>query len=58
MMNKCTCSMDRSKSGQAMIEYIFTAVILMAVVAVLSVFLYSYKEHTSRVMDLAASEYP
>jgi len=45
-------------AGQAMIEYIFTAAILMAMIGVLSVFLYSYKEHTSRVMDLAASEYP
>lgn len=39
-------------------EYVFTAVILMALVAVLAVFLYTYKEHTNRVLDLAASEYP
>ncbi len=35
-----------------------TAVVLMSVVAVFAVFLYSYKQHTNRVMDLAASEYP
>lgn len=46
------------KRGQTMVEYVFTAVILMSIVAVMAVFLYSYKEHTNRVMDLAASEYP
>ncbi len=58
MSNMRKSRFSRRISGQAMIEYVCTAGILIAIVAILSVFLYSYKEHTSRVMDLAASEYP
>jgi hypothetical protein len=41
-----------------MIEYLMTAVILMACVAVLAVFLYTFKEQGDRVLDLVAAEYP
>ena len=58
MKGRARFSKATNRSGQAMVEYVFTALILISIVAVLSVFLYSYKEHTSRVMDLASSEYP
>lgn len=44
--------------GQAMVEYMIIAGMLIAAVAILAVFLYTFKEHGGRVLDLAASEYP
>jgi hypothetical protein len=41
-----------------MMEYLMTAAILMASIAVLAVFLYTFKEQGDRVLDLVASEYP
>lgn len=46
------------RSGQAMVEYVITAGILISTVAILSVFLYTFKEYAGRVLDLVASEYP
>ncbi len=50
--------MIRGRRGQAMIEYLMVAVVLMSVIAILAVFLYSFKAYSGRVLDLAASEYP
>jgi len=47
-----------SRSGQAAIEYVVGAVVLVGAVAILAVFLYTYREHGVRVLDLVASEYP
>lgn len=44
--------------GQVMVEYVIMAGILITTVAILSVFLYAFKQHSARVLDLAASEYP
>jgi len=44
--------------GQAMIEYLVVAAMLMATMTILAVFLYTFKEQSGRVLDLAASEYP
>ncbi len=41
-----------------MIEYLVVAVMLMASTAILTVFLYSFREFGGRVLDLVASEYP
>ena len=41
-----------------MIEYMIIAAMLVAAVSILAVFLYAFKEHSGRVLDLAASEYP
>ena len=52
---------DRStdgSSGQAMLEYVIVAGMLLATVGIMAVFLYSFKEQGGRVLDLAASEYP
>jgi hypothetical protein len=46
------------RAGQAMTEYVLTAGVLLATVAVMAVFLYTFKEHSGRVLELAASEYP
>jgi len=44
--------------GQAMVEYIIVAGVLVASVAVLSVFLYTFREQSGRVLDLVAWDYP
>ena len=41
-----------------MVEYVIVAGVLVAMVAVLSVFLYTFREQSGRVLDLVASEYP
>lgn len=41
-----------------MVEYTITAAVLISVIAVMAIFLYTFKEYSGRVMDLAASEYP
>ena len=46
------------RSGQVMTEYVLTAGVLLATVAILSLFLYTFKEHSGRVLELASSEYP
>ena len=46
------------KSGQAMTEYVIVAGMLTAAVAILAVFLYTFKEYGGRVLDLVSSDYP
>jgi len=46
------------RSGQAAVEYMLVAGMLIAAVVMLSVFLYTFREHSGRVLDLVASEYP
>lgn len=41
-----------------MIEYVVIAAIIVATVTIVAIFLYTFKEHGGRVLDLAASEYP
>ena len=50
-------SADR-RSGQVMIEYVIVAAMLMSTIAILAVFLYSFREFGGRVLNLVASEYP
>lgn len=49
---------SRSKRGQAMVEYAVIAGMLVASLAILVVFLFSFKEYGGRILDLAGSEYP
>lgn len=51
-------TMMSKKSGQAMIEFITIAGMLLAVIAILAVFLYTFKERGGRVVSLVASDYP
>jgi len=46
------------KAGQAMTEYVIVAGMLTAAVAILAVFLYTFKEYGGRVLDLVSSDYP
>lgn len=46
------------KNGQAMIEYIIVAGILMSMMAVMALFLYIFRENSGRILDFVASEYP
>lgn len=46
------------RSGQAAIEYLVVAGVLLATVVLISVFLYSFREQSDRVLNIAASEYP
>lgn len=46
------------RAGQAMLEYMLVAGMLLAAVAILAVFLYTFREQSDRVLNLAASEYP
>jgi hypothetical protein len=46
------------RSGQAMVEYLIVAVMLIAALSILAVLLYTFKEHETRVLDLVASEFP
>ena len=45
-------------SGQAMVEYMVAAGMLMAALAILTLFLTTFSEYGTRVLDLMASEYP
>jgi hypothetical protein len=49
---------QRPRAGQTMLEYLMVAGILLACVSILAVFLYTFKEHGGRILDLAASEFP
>jgi hypothetical protein len=46
------------KSGQTMLEYTMVVVMLLAVIVILGFFIYVFKEHGGRVLDLVSSEYP
>ncbi len=46
------------RSGQAMVEYVMVAGILTAMVLILAVFLYTFREYSGRTLDLVSSDYP
>ena len=48
----------RGCRGQAMIEYMIVAVMLLALVAIFALMLYALRQHSGRVLELVASEYP
>ena len=41
-----------------MIEYVITAGVLITTIAIMAVFLYTFREYGGRILDLVASEYP
>ena len=47
-----------NSSGQTIVEYVIIAGMMIATVAILAVFLYVFREHSGRVLNLLASEYP
>jgi Flp pilus assembly protein TadG len=48
----------RGRRGQAMIEHMIVAVMLLALVAVFALLLYALRQQSGRVLELVASEYP
>jgi len=51
-------SSEKGNSGQVMLEYAIVAGILVVVVAMLALFLYTFKEQGGRVMDLISADFP
>jgi len=47
-----------SRRGQAMIEYVIMMCLLLSTITIISIFLYTYKQHSDRVVNLVSSEYP
>ena len=47
-----------SSTGQAMVEYVIIAGLLMACLGILTVFLVTFKEYGGRILALVSSEYP
>jgi hypothetical protein len=45
-------------SGQIMLETVIVAASMLALVAIMGLMIYIFKEHGSRVLDLLASDYP
>jgi Flp pilus assembly protein TadG len=48
----------RRRSGQAMVEFVVVAGMLLATVAIMMVFLGTFREYGTRVLNLVGSEYP
>lgn len=48
----------RGDCGQAMIEYLMMAGILLASLAILTLFLETFKEYGARILDMVSSDYP
>jgi predicted RND superfamily exporter protein len=46
------------KSGQATTEFVVTAGLLLVTVAMVALFLYTFREYGGRVLNLVAAEYP
>lgn len=47
-----------STRGQAMVEYLVITGILLASLAILTLFLETFKEYGTRILDMVASDYP
>lgn len=47
-----------SRSGQVMLEYVMVVGMLLALVSVMALLLYTFKENGGRVLDLIASDAP
>lgn len=50
--------MQKTRAGQAMIEYVITVAVVISFMSVMALFLYSYKQNSGRILELTASEYP
>jgi hypothetical protein len=48
----------RRRRGQAMVEYLIVAGVLLTTVAVAALMLYALRKQSARVTELVASEYP
>lgn len=48
----------KAKRGQAMVEFMVVMGVLLATVAIMTVFLGTFREYGTRVLNLIGSEYP
>ncbi|MGI5868596.1 MAG: hypothetical protein ACOX9C_04000 [Kiritimatiellia bacterium] len=48
----------RDRQGQAMVEYMLAAVVVIGLLFAMAYLLYALKQNGNRVLDLVASEYP
>lgn len=46
------------RRGQAALEYMVTAGVLLTLFVMLALFLHTFKEYGGRILNLVASEYP
>jgi uncharacterized protein (UPF0333 family) len=49
---------QNSKSGQSMLEYLMVLAMTLGVMVTLGFFVYVFKEHGGRILDLVSSNYP
>lgn len=49
---------QNSKSGQSMLEYLMVLAMTLGVMVTLGFFIYVFKEHGGRILDLVSSNYP
>jgi Tfp pilus assembly protein PilW len=49
---------DHWKRGQTMVEFMVVAGMILAAAAILSVFLVTFNQYGTRVLELVGSEYP
>ncbi len=46
------------RRGQALVEYVVVAGMLLASLAILALFLATFREYGYRILDMVASDYP
>ena len=46
------------RAGQALVEYIVVTGMLLASLAILALFLVTFREYGDRILDMAGSDYP
>lgn len=51
-------SFRSSKSGQAMLEFVMVLAMSLGVILTLGFFIYVFKEHGGRVLDIISAPYP
>ena len=51
-------ALHRASRGQAMVEYVIIAGLLMASLGIFTVFFVTFKEYGGRILALVSSEYP
>jgi uncharacterized protein (UPF0333 family) len=51
-------SIFTERKGQAMLEFVIVATMLILSVTIIAVLLYTFQENSTRVLHLVGSEYP
>ena len=49
---------NNARSGQAMVEYVVVAGMLVLFCTIMAVILFVFREHSNRILDLLSSDYP